>query len=557
MMIRIHSGPVHRLRLNFDIAFFAHHLHCMKKLSLLFILAFAGIASAQNIENFNIEELAHYTFGAQELNDIWGYVDEEGNEYAIVGRASGVSIIDVTDENNLQSVGEFSGNTTIWRDIKTWNDHAYVTCDACGNGLLIIDLSPLPSSTSLPYTYWLGDTFTFQSAHNLYIDENGFAYIFGSNHSAGGAVILDLNQDPMAPVEVGKYDQHYFHDGVVRGDTMWGAAIYVGEAQVVDVSDKANPVLVSSWKTPDAFTHNLWFSDDNHYLFTTDEVNYGKIGAYDVSDVFNPTEVDVWQAPDETTNGIIIHNTHFMDDFLVTSHYTIGVSIVSTLRKNNLLEVGRYDTSPDYHEEGFHGCWGAYPWLPSGKLLATDIEDGLYVLKPAYLHGCYLEGQVYDMHTGDPIFFPSITLIEDSLETEGDIVGDYELSLLDSGTYSLKVSADGYFETVVEGVVLKNGQVTIQDVGLSNWPAGISEKGWQPNVAVYPNPAKELAQVRSTEPIIALRVFSANGAEMKVNASVLRSNAVDFNVQDWDPGVYLIELQGAAHTTHQRLVVCE
>lgn len=541
-----------RLRLSSDSVFICILLELMRYIFTLAAALFsAGLFAQPVTENFNIELMAQYTF-TQELSDVWGYVDEEGNEYAIVGRQAGVSVINVTDTGNLFSVGEFNGNWTVWRDIKVWEDHAYVTCDACGNGLLIIDLSPLPQSTSLPYTYYTGDTFQFQSAHNIYIDEHGVAYITGANHSAGGAIFLDLTQDPMAPVELGKYDNNYLHDAVVRGDTMWGSAVYIGEAQAIDVSDKENPQLISSWKTPSAFTHNIWFSDDNNYVYTTDEVVDGSIGAYDVSDVMNPTEVDVW-SPKEPE--IIPHNTHFMDDFLITSHYTIGVSIVSVLRPNNMLEVGRYDTSPSYNGGTFNGCWGAYPWLPSGKLLATDIETGLYVFKPAYLHGCYLEGEVYDVHTGDPIFFPTIEILGDSVETEGDITGDYALSMIDSGMYSIKVSADGYYDTIITGVVLKNGEVTIQDVGMSNWPTGVREASLEVAVTVFPNPAKDVVQVRATEAIESIRVYDLSGHVVDLGAQVLRSNASQLDVSALSAGIYMVEVRTTSGVKLERLSI--
>ena len=34
---------------------------------------------------------------SQSLSDVWGYVDEAGNEYALVGTFSGLSVVDVTD----------------------------------------------------------------------------------------------------------------------------------------------------------------------------------------------------------------------------------------------------------------------------------------------------------------------------------------------------------------------------------------------------------------------------------------------------------------------------
>ena len=64
-----------------------------------------------------------------ELNDIWGWVDSSGNEYAIVGMNNGTSIIDLSDPLSPQEVLFVPGMNSIWRDIKTYGHYAYVTTD--------------------------------------------------------------------------------------------------------------------------------------------------------------------------------------------------------------------------------------------------------------------------------------------------------------------------------------------------------------------------------------------------------------------------------------------
>lgn len=518
----------------------------MRKLLLgILMLAFSAVSA----QNYNMELLGKTTFG-QNLNDIWGYTDEEGNEYALVGKHYGFGIVDVTNSSSLNEVFNVFDEQTTWRDIKVWNNHAYVTCE-CSSGLLIVDMNPLPQSSSLNYTYWKsGDTFEFSSSHNIFIDENGVAYIFGANVGKGGAIMLDLTQDPMNPVELGIYDEEYLHDGVVRGDTLWGGAVYIGDAQVIDVTDKSEPVLMSSWKTPSSFTHNMWFSDDNNYLFTTDEVTNGSIASYDVSNIFNPKEIDIWQPQD---TGIIPHNTHFFDDYLITSHYTIGINIIDVKRPNNMIETGRFDTSPSYNYEGFHGCWGAYPWLPSGKILATDIETGLYVFQPTYQRGCYLEGAVTDQHTGSPIFFPTIELIEDSSAITGSLTGKYATATLDAGTYSVKVSADGYYSKTITGVVLVNGQLTELDVELSNWPTSIDEVGVG-ELSVYPNPASDEIQLTAASNISSYSIISASGAVAK-SGEINAAFNYAINVSDLPAGIYVLQAKSDDSVLTKRFIV--
>ena len=192
---------------------------CMKKfvLNLAFLCASFCFQAQNNLEL--LSNLDYQSLHGSDLSDIWGYVDEEGNEYAIVGvNNGGVSIVDVTDAENPFEVFFSPGPSTIWRDMKTWGDYAYITNESSG-GLKIIDMSGLPDDTNLPVVQY--DLGNWQSAHNLYIDEFGYCYIAGANRGNGGVIFLDLNIDPMNPVEVGEYDQFYVHDVVTKNNLMY------------------------------------------------------------------------------------------------------------------------------------------------------------------------------------------------------------------------------------------------------------------------------------------------------------------------------------------------
>lgn len=520
----------------------------MKHTYALFLASCLCLTSIVFAQDTNLTLLGHYPFSV-ELSDVWGYVDEEGNEYALVGRHEGFSVIDVTDPTNMTEVFSAPGVGSTWRDIKTWGDYAYVTCE-CGPGLLIVDLSPLPDTAGLTYTYWNGDTLTFYQAHNLYIDERGIAHIFGAYYSMGGDIMLDLTQDPMDPVPIGMYDEAYLHDGVVRGDTLWGAAINDGEAQVIDVSDPANPVKMAAWKTPSVFTHNIWFSDDNKYVFTTDEVKNGSIGMYEVSNIYNPQMTANWKPKD---TAIIPHNTHFLNDYLITSHYTIGINIIDVKRPGNPIQTAIYDTAPNYHGDGYDGCWGAYPYLPSGRILATDIQEGLYVFEPNYVRGCYLEGKVTDLHTGIPIFFPEIEILEDSSGTTGNLVGDYAMATLKPGTYTAVVSKDGYFPDTAT-VVLSNGQLTVHDVQLNNWPLGLEETNASNSLSLFPNPTSgefSLNNTQSAEEMV-LRDLQGRVVYSQSLQPGMQSISLPANVA---PGFYVCSFNGPTELATLKLYV--
>lgn len=118
------------------------------------------------------------------------------------------------------------------------------------------------------------------------------------------------------------------------------------------------------------------------------------LGVYDISDLGNIKESARFQtAPG---SGAIIHNTHILNDYAITSWYKEGVVITDVARPQNPIEVGHYDTYAQGSGDGFAGCWGVYPFLPSGTIVASDINNGLYVLTPTYIRGCYLEGIITD-----------------------------------------------------------------------------------------------------------------------------------------------------------------
>ncbi|MBK9273114.1 MAG: choice-of-anchor B family protein [Flavobacteriales bacterium] len=438
-----------------------------RPLAGLLLVCTLSTATAQ----VNINLLGNYDYQAarnSDLSNLWGYTDEFGNEYALVGvngddnvqNSGGFSVVDITDPANPVEVFFTPGPNSIWREIKTWGDHAYITTEASA-GLLIVDLSPLPQSTALPVTLFQGDN--WDTSHSLFIDENGRLYLHGANRGNGGVIMYDLTQDPMAPVEVGVFDNWYCHDSFARGDTLYAAHINDGFFSIVDVSDPANPVLLGTQPTPNTFTHNTWLDDSGQYLFTTDEREDSYVGAYDVSDPADIQFVDKLQS--DPGSNTVPHNTYWLNDYVVTSYYTYGVAIYDATRPWNLVETGSYDTSP-FSGGGFNGAWGVYPFFPSGRLIISDIEQGLFILEPTYVRACWLEGTVTNAITTNPVNLAAVTITGLAATDTTAFDGQYATGTLTAGTYDLQVSAPGYFPTTVTAVVLVTGQVTFLDIEL-------------------------------------------------------------------------------------------
>jgi choice-of-anchor B domain-containing protein len=424
------------------------------------VIAFSGTVFAQNIDL--ISYLDYEQLHATKLNDVWGYTTPTGEEYVLVGARKGVSVVDVTDPENPIEVFWEEGSESVWRDLKEYSGYAYVTNEE-DDGLMIIDMTALPGGTIPTATYYTGPLGNeWETAHNIWIDENGFAYIFGANRGAGGVIILDLNPDPLNPVEVGTFDNWYVHDGFVRGDTMYCAHIYEGVFSIVNVADKANPVLLGTRGTPSSFTHNIWPNDANTHVFTTDEVSGAFIGAYDIQDPNNIVETD--RIRSNPGSGVVPHNVHVLGDFLITSYYADGVLIHDISDPENMVEVGSYDTYPGTSTSTI-GCWGAYPFFASGILIVSDIENGLFILDPTYVYAAKLEGQVTNSNTGVGIQGVSIIIDGHNQEAFTNTQGGYKTGQLAEGVFDVTYYKYGYEEQVIATNIVQ-GDTVIQDVEL-------------------------------------------------------------------------------------------
>lgn len=459
----------------------------IKRIFIILIVVLLQYTSGFCQTSSNINLLANDTFPPirGRLNDIWGYSNGT-QEYALIGFEDGVGIVDVTNPNNPNEIFYTSGFYGVWRDLKVWNDHVYITNETAG-GLMIIDMSNLPGSISSSDIYsYSGSTYPFTSAHDIFIDENGVAYVMGADNGVGGAIMLDLTIDSKNPVELGRYDDFYLHDGMVRGDTLWGAAILDGFFAVIDVSNKMNPVTLVTHTTPNAFTHNCWVSDNGNTLFTTDERAGAYIGAFDVSDLSNITELDRIQS--NPGNDVIPHNTFFINDYIVTSYYNDGVTIHDVSVPNNMVEVGHYDTSPLYSGNTSNGCWGVYPYLPSGIILASDRENGLFVLGPNYIRGARLEGNVTNILTSAPIDDVDVDILTANVVANTNVIGDYNTGIATPGIYEVVYSKLG-FESDTVVVNLSTGSIVVQDVQLEpSLVSSVSDISSVNDLSIYPNP---------------------------------------------------------------------
>ena len=489
----------------------------MTKTIVLLLLSFL-FTEGGFAQNINITQRAHVLNPGQTLANICGYV-KDGREYALLGGSKGMIIVDVTNPDVPKQVVQIPGIVNTWKEIKTYKNIAYVTTEG-GGGLQIIDLSGLPDTNVTAYKAYnyVGDVARNQvdttiigkmgAFHALHIDTTkGFVYLFGGNSSVsnGGALVLDLKPDAYRPKYAGRfnittgYRDNYIHDGYVDNDTLFAAMVYNGTFNVIDFKNKLTPVVLASQQTPTAFTHNVWLTPNRKTLLTTDENTGSFLASYDVS---NLSSIKLLDKVQNLSTGSIVHNTHILPNgnFAVTSWYKDGINIVDITRPQNLVVVGTYDTYPQGIGNGYGGAWGVYPFLPSGNLVVSNLDDGdgLFVLTPQYKRACYLEGIVRDSITKQVLSGVSVKINTTDLDKKAvsDIAGNYRTGQVTPGTVSVTYSKTGYFPKTVN-VSLVTGAVVQRDVELVSLLYNrVPELTNDFHVAASPNPFTDAVYVQ-------------------------------------------------------------
>lgn len=352
----------------------------MKIIILLVIIFFSTSRNFAQLPNHNtylLRQLDNYS----SYSGLWGYVAPDNREYALLGCFEGTSFIDITDSSNIHEVDFISGVGSGWREIKTYSHYAYVVSEGTNSRLQIIDLQYLPDSVSL-ITTWNYSGYTFTHA----ISQSGpYLYLSGGNACANGGVqIVDVT-NPVLPIRRGFNTLRYVHDVRVHEDTIWACNINNQRISIINSTDKDNISEIRNFNTLDAAPHNCAITNDRNYLYVTHEnQNPGKLEIWDIRDIQNITFVRSWQPTGITTS--ITHNIEIYDNFAIVAHYTSGIRILNLDDPSNPIEVAWYDTRPQDNSNNFSGCWAVYKF-PSGKIIGSDVANGLFVIKTTGLTG--------------------------------------------------------------------------------------------------------------------------------------------------------------------------
>ncbi len=322
------------------------------------------------------------------FNEIWGIVAND-HEFAVLGSTAGTHFFDLTDMSNpqeLQNAFVTPGNSSasvIHRDYHDYQCYLYAICQQ-GNTLQIIDYSNLPNSTAVVHD----DNTVLQSAHNIFIDTaNAVLYAIRANNatiSTKNLMVFSL-ADPINPAFIGWYNSIQgqtigsAHDIYVRDGIAYINSGYNGFV-MADFNDPSSPVLLGSLTSypQQGYNHSGWLSEDGSHYFLAEETHNRDLKVIDVSD---PTDMEVvgFFNAGSSSGTSIPHNLLIRGDFAYVSYYYDGLRVYDISIPSTPVQVAYYDTYPGADAASFRGAWGTFPFLPSGNIIVSDMQTGLYV----------------------------------------------------------------------------------------------------------------------------------------------------------------------------------
>ncbi len=504
-----------------------------KKITIAILLLTTLLTGLIAQGSLNVSLYAQYDRGEQRYSGSWVYTADDGTEYALLGAYGGTAIYQIIGPDQLEEVGYIPGPETNWREITVVGNHAYVVTDVSGEGhsMHVIRLDQLPQQATLVAEY----EETFTKGHIIQKDifiNAPYVYIAGTTETEG-VHIIDIST-PSAPVEVGLYDPgYYIHDCHVREDIMFASAFYNGFLDIVDISDKSAPQLISQIDVPDGKVHSASLTMDGNYLFVAPEQDGLPARIFNIEDPF-----DVFEVATYTANPLsLVHNPYILGDFAFISHNTEGLRIVDLVDPTTPVEVGYYDTWSG-ESGGFNGLWSACPYLPSGRIIGGNREDGLYIWEFEETYAGRLYGQVLDSLTNFPI--PNAQIIFESNDTSaysnalgafrtGNIPGDFDITVSANG-YESKTFQFSFTEGGSDEIIIKLTPTTTPTV----FPEDGNELIASPNPFTDQFTINGLETQRGT-----LQIHGPNGhilLELKMSMAPKRIDS-----SSWPGGVYLLK----------------
>ena len=358
----------------------------MNKFILIVAIALIGISSnAQQtgtlLYNWQDTTLVGSWAYNNTYNECWG-LEVNGSEIAIIGSTDGTHFFDVTDPANATQVayvaGAYQGGGVIHRDYHDFQGYLYVVCDEGSSSTLqIIDISTLPDSVTTVYD----SNALLTKSHNIYIDTaTAKLYACASNTAMD---VYDLHT-PTAPELIYSYNGvGHVHDAFVRNDSAYlncgNDGFRIFDFSTVNQMGDQPTLLGTLTSYPDAgYNHSGWLSDDGTVYAMQDENHGYDVKLLDVSDFNNISVLSTFSSGVDPQS--MAHNGIIKGDKLYIPYYHDGLRVFDISDPTNPVQTWEYDTYAPSSHASYKGAWGVYPYLPSGNIIVSDMQTGLYII---------------------------------------------------------------------------------------------------------------------------------------------------------------------------------
>ena len=316
-------------------------------------------------------------------NECWGF-KVNNTEIAVIGSTEGTHFFNVTDPQNSTEVafvaGAYTGSGVVHRDYHDFQGYLYIVCDEgwSTSTLQIVDISNLPTSVNVVYD---SDSL-FNTSHNIFIDTATAKLYACASNSAMDIYSLHI---PTLPNLIYSYnDVGHVHDAYVINDTAFlncgNDGLRIVDFHYLDLAGGMAWVELASFTSyPDAgYNHSGWLSDDGTIYVMQDENHGYDVKILDVSDFNNITVLSTFNSGENVQS--MAHNGIIKGDFLYLAYYHDGLRVFDISDPSNPIQVCNYDTYSPLSYNSYKGAWGVYPYLPSGNIIVSDMQSGLYVL---------------------------------------------------------------------------------------------------------------------------------------------------------------------------------
>ncbi len=349
-------------------------------LALALALALSSVPTFAQEPPFNASLVGQFDQPGQSYGDVWG--DGDFGYLAHFGQRV-VDIIDLTDPANPVLAATYDTNISAAsaQDVKVANGLMFVGMESVSPGCHIVDVRDPFNPVKLT------DVTVLSGVHNVFYDQ-GWLYLVDSSQTL--IDIVDLRSydpnNPPATISTTQWRMTGVGNQLVHDITVQNGLLYASAwdtIRVYDVSNVANQLPPLLGTAPGNSVHAAWATDDGRFLVVGEEHSVSGLTLYEVLGGGGSVTLEVrdYYFISSLRAGSV-HNVVVDGNRVYVSWYAAGVQVLEIDPATATWSlVASFDTNAaDGSASTFAGNWGVYPLLSPDRVLASDRDNGLFVL---------------------------------------------------------------------------------------------------------------------------------------------------------------------------------